>query len=181
MMIGWLALACSSNGAKKSPLPPASPAGSGGTGAAGGSGGSAPPVAGTGGATDSRTIGTEVDATTPMDVAADRPAADLAMSGGDAMARPDGLVIDAPHDGMYWQVNCLAGWPKSQCCELYCACMAQNCSKELPSNCISACNSQTSWTLDCRVHNCYLSISPNAPQDHDSHCGHANGKNGKCK
>jgi hypothetical protein len=36
------------------------------------------------------------------------------------------------------------------------------------------------WDLPCRIHNSYLSISPNSPQDHASHCGHANGKNGKC-
>jgi hypothetical protein len=60
--------------------------------------------------------------------------------------------------------------------------MVANCSKvQTVPNCMDTCMTTKSWTLDCRVHNCFLSTSLNSPQDHDSHCGHANGKNGKCQ
>jgi hypothetical protein len=141
--------------------------GNGGAGGMAGAGGRGGDGGATGGAG-----GTAPDAAVDAPVSADTGNSDV----------PPTSAEDARPDGMYWQVYCPtdAGESRTECCASYCSCMVRNCASELPADCMNACVTVKNWDLACRIHHCYLSISPNSPQDHDSHCGHANGKNGKC-
>ena len=66
------------------------------------------------------------------------------------------------------------------CCALYCGCMVQYCPATLPKDCQAACLAGKNWDLVCRTYQCFASQNPNYPQDHDSHCRHAIGLQGKC-
>jgi hypothetical protein len=120
--------------------------GSSGTGGAVGSGGSE----GTGGA----------PASTP-DAAADGPAS----------ASTDGPRGIPGHE---WVLPCLPEWTRDQCCMHYCTCMMTNCASRAPANCLATCTAPgNNWNLKCKVEQCFESLDPRYPMDHNSHCGHA--------
>jgi hypothetical protein len=150
----------------------------------------APPRPGDGpGAVLSADAGGEGDAasTTPgdaavivvVDVGADAPvaSADAAAPTGDGpVDRGLGIVPD----GAPWQMMCAPGASRAECCSLYCACMVKYCPATLPSGCQAACEGGGNWDLVCRTYQCFASQNPSFPQDHDSHCRHAIGQQGRC-
>jgi hypothetical protein len=127
--------------------------GSGGTSSTGGalgSGGSGGSGGGTGGA----------PASTP-DAAADGPAS---------------ATTDGPRGipGHEWVLPCLPEWTRDQCCMHYCTCMMTNCASRAPANCLATCTAPgNNWNLKCKVEQCFESLDPRYPMDHNSHCGHA--------
>jgi len=124
--------------------------GSSSTGGAIGSGGSEGSGGGTGG----------VPGSTP-DAAADGPAS--ATTDG-----PQGIP------GHEWVLPCLPQWTRDQCCMHYCTCMMTNCASRAPANCLATCTAPgNNWNLKCKVEQCFESLDPRYPMDHNSHCGHA--------
>jgi hypothetical protein len=123
--------------------------GSSSTGGAVGSSGSGGSGGGTGGAPPS----------TP-DAAADGPAS--------ATDGPRGIP------GHEWVLPCLPEWTRDQCCMHYCTCMMTNCASRAPANCLATCTAPgNNWNLKCKVEQCFESLDPRYPMDHNSHCGHA--------
>lgn len=73
-------------------------------------------------------------------------------------------------------IACPDGAPREACCAHYCKCMATNCDKQTPQDCMAACVSPagvSKWDLKCRVYNCFESLNPAAQKDHQAHCEHA--------
>lgn len=59
-------------------------------------------------------------------------------------------------------------------CTAYCTCMHSTCPTEEPANCVTACQSQTTWDLSCRTTHCGLAGS-GGDAGASLHCGHASG------
>jgi hypothetical protein len=166
------------------------PAGGGGVGGgptAGGSGGSA----GAGGAVTATggSGGTaSADAPAATGGTSGAPGADAA--GADAPAgadaappssgASDGGFKGIVPDGAPWQMMCPPTASRADCCSLYCSCMTSHCPATMPKDCQAACVDAKNWDLVCRTYQCFASFNPNFPQDHDSHCRHAIGLQGKC-
>jgi hypothetical protein len=92
----------------------------------------------------------------------------------------DGPFMGTIPDGAPWQRMCPAAASRADCCALYCACMVKYCPATLPGGCQAACEAGQSWDLVCRTYQCFASQNPSFPQDHDSHCRHAIGQQGRC-
>ena len=102
-------------------------------------------------------------------------------SGGAAGGVPD-AAADAPAaptdgggiPGHEWVLPCHPDWTKAQCCMHYCTCMMTNCAAKAPANCLATCTAPgNNWNLKCKVEQCFESLDPRYPMDHNSHCGHA--------
>jgi hypothetical protein len=131
--------------------------------------------------------GGEVDAasTTATDAAVivvvDAAPADApVVSAETAALTRDGPFLGTVPDGAPWQMMCPPGASRADCCSLYCGCMVKDCPATLPSGCQAACEGGGNWDLVCRTYQCFASQNPNFPQDHDSHCRHAIGQQGRC-
>jgi hypothetical protein len=109
-------------------------------------------------------------------------AVDAPAVAADATTGPtrDGPVLGIVPDGAPWQMMCPPGAARADCCALYCACMVKYCPATLPGGCQAACEGGANWDLVCRTYQCFASQNPNFPQDHDSHCRHAIGQQGRC-
>lgn len=62
----------------------------------------------------------------------------------------------------------------SSACAAYCQCMQTNCASLEPANCLTACQSQTTWDLACRTTHCGYATSASLAT---THCPHAAGQN----
>jgi hypothetical protein len=172
-----LAAACASSAPPAAPAPPSRDAAN----ATGGTGGSLPP-AGTGGAIGSTLDSAAGTGGAPPDAAP--PAPDLAVIDAPVAdgrsPTSDGSFPGIIPDGAPWQRQCPPGASRSDCCVLYCACMTAYCPATIPQNCQSACENGANWDLVCRNYQCFATQNPSFPQDHDSHCRHAIGLQGRC-
>jgi hypothetical protein len=153
----------SSTGGKGAGGKGAGGAGTGGATAAGGAGG----VSDRGGAGGEAAGGTDAgaDARAPADAVAD-----AALVLDDPKTWPGGAFNKA------FIIECPPGAPREACCLHYCTCMAANCMRQTPADCMAACVSPAGvarWDLRCRVYNCFESLNPLATKDHQAHCEHA--------
>jgi len=186
-VLGLVAAGCGSSAAKKTPgsggeggseepTGGTSGAGTGGAKGPGGSGGSGSGGAsgssgsgGSGGASESggsnggggSGSGTGGAPVVVPDAAADAAATSTGDGGG-------GIP------GHEWVLPCHPDWTRDQCCMHYCTCMMTNCASRAPANCLATCTAPgNNWNLKCKVEQCFESLDPRYPMDHNSHCGHA--------
>jgi hypothetical protein len=156
-------------------------AGGGGVAGTAGTAGGGGVAGGAGGGADARVgdvgSGSSSGGADAPSVGPDVPGADGPSSDGDD--RRDGFAGVTP-DGQPWQRMCPEGTSRADCCSLYCGCMVKYCPRTLPASCQGACEAAKTWDLTCRTYQCFASQNPNFPQDHDSHCQHAIGKQGRC-